>query len=115
MLFASISPVSDYVFLATDLTETGLKGENRWAEQASAYARALGTFTKKRYDRETAKNPAFGFNDYLDLRERERFQYQPAGLGERAAAVLEQLGLLLAFNLVFLAGALVSFQRYDVR
>ncbi|HEX9005914.1 MAG TPA: hypothetical protein VF889_01375 [Bacteroidota bacterium] len=114
-VFASLSPVSDYLFLATDLTETGLKGENRWVEQASVYETNLGQFATGRYEKEKEKNPAFGYNDYLDLRDRPQFVYQPAALGERVSAVVTQIGLLVAFNLLFLAGAFFSLFRYDVR
>jgi hypothetical protein len=61
------------------------------------------------------RDPAFDSNDYLDLRARPRFQYQPAGLLERVVPDLPQWGVLIAFNLIFFAAASVSFQRYDVR
>jgi hypothetical protein len=61
------------------------------------------------------RDPSFDSNDYLDLRARPRFQYRPAALIERIEPDIPQWGVLIVFNLLFLAAAFFSFQRYDVR
>jgi ABC-type transport system involved in multi-copper enzyme maturation permease subunit len=115
MILTSISPYSNFVFIATDITETGIAGENYWGSQSGQYIRELGSYADSRYQNELKKNPAYDSNDYLDLRERPRFQYRPSGIEDRIEAAFPQFGILLLFNLLFLAGALMSFQRYDVR
>jgi len=113
--FASISPFSNLIFIATDLTESGIEADNRWESQSSSFSRTLWTYMEARYNTEKGRNPAFGYNDYLDMRDRPHFQYQPQAIGERIGLVLPQVGLLVLFNLLFFAGAFVSFLRYDVR
>ncbi|MFQ6116250.1 MAG: ABC transporter permease [bacterium] len=114
-IFASITPFSNFVFIATDLTETGMEGDTRWQKQAETYLGVLSTYVDEKYQKAMQKNPAFSINDYLDLRDRPWFRYQPTGLVERLIAVLPQFGLLVFFNLFFLACACLSFLRYDVR
>lgn len=114
-IFASVSPFANFVFIATDATETGIDGENRWNNKAGTYGNALKRYADAKYQKEKEKNPAFGYNDYLDFRDRPRFQYQPQSVAERIELVLPQFGLLVFFNLLFLAIAFVSFVRYDVR
>ena len=114
-IFASFSPYSNFVFAATDLTETGIDADDRWESLSSAYKKELRTFTEAKYQSERQKNPAFTSNDYLDLRDRPRFHYQTPEISERAALVLLPFGLLMGFVVLFLAAAVVSFLKYDVR
>jgi ABC-type transport system involved in multi-copper enzyme maturation permease subunit len=112
---ASLSPLADYVFLSTDITETGIAGDTHWGDETRQYSNQIGAFAKARYDQEKAKNPAFDSNDYLDTRDRPKFQYHPEPFSDRMARVLPQFGLLLLFNLLFVAAGQFSFSRYDVR
>jgi hypothetical protein len=114
-VFASISPLSNYVFAATDLTDAGIHREDNWQIQVAAWYAALDPYLKAKTQREMEKNPATTFNDYLDLRDRPRFQYQPPTISERIDLVLPRLGILVFFNALFFTGALVSFLKYDVR
>ena len=114
-IITSASPYSNLVFIATDLTETGLGADAHWGRQTAEYSNTLSAYADRKYKREMEKNPAYSFNDYLDLRDRPRFHYIPAGLAERIEPDLVQVGILLAFNLIFFMFANVSFQRYDVR
>ena len=115
IVFASLSPISSFIFAATDLTETGIQGEDRWERFKGQYLADVYAFGQARFDRAREHNPAFDYNDSLDLRDRPRFHDVPATLGERMAMTLLRFGLLALFNLLFLAAAIVSFYRYDVR
>ncbi|HXX64785.1 MAG TPA: ABC transporter permease subunit [Bacteroidota bacterium] len=114
-VFTSASPYANFVFIATDLTETGIASEAHWREQAGEYSRALGSFADARYKKEMEKNPAYSFNDYLDLRDRPRFHYEPASFAVRFGPNLVQWGVLAVFVLVFFMIAYARFHRYDVR
>jgi ABC-type transport system involved in multi-copper enzyme maturation permease subunit len=114
-VLTSVSPLSGIVFIATDLTETGIDAEDHWEREAGEYDRALATYADAQYKKAMERDPAFDINDYLDLRARPRFQYRPAGLLERVESDLPQWGVVIAFNLIFFVAAFVSFQRYDVR
>lgn len=114
-VLTSASPLSNFVFIATDLTETGLEADSHWDREEGEYHLALNTYADAQYKKAMERDPAFDMNDYLDLRARPRFQYRPAGVLERVEPDLSQWGVLIAFNLIFFAAAFVSFQRYDVR
>jgi ABC-type transport system involved in multi-copper enzyme maturation permease subunit len=113
--FTSASPFSNFVFIATDLAETGLEADAHWGRQASDYGATLRAFAEARYKKEMADNPAYSFNDYLDLRERPRFQYAPASLMQRVEPDLVQWLILLIVNVIVFVIGYASFQHYDVR
>ena len=112
---ASLSPLSNFVFAATDVADVGLESDGEWDSQVGRYSRQFDEYVNKRYEEEKKKNPAFSFNDYLDLRARPRFQFQPPPLSTRFSRVLIPTGILAGFVLLFFASAFVSFLRYDVR
>lgn len=114
-VLASLSPLSNFVFAATDVADVGLESDKEWNSQAGRYSGSLREYADRRYEEEKQKNPAFGYNDYLDLRARPRFQFQPPPFSTRLDRILIPFGVLVIFNLLFFAGAFVSFLRYDVR
>jgi ABC-type transport system involved in multi-copper enzyme maturation permease subunit len=114
-MFASISPVANYVFAATDLTETGIHAENSWRRQVESYYASLDPYLKAKYEREMERNPTLTVNDYIDLSDRPHFQYRPAGISEKVELILLRAGILFCFNALFFAAAMVSFLKYDVR
>ncbi|MBM4160304.1 MAG: hypothetical protein FJ217_04300 [Ignavibacteria bacterium] len=114
-VLASLSPLSNFVFAATDAADVGLQSDAEWAAQSGEYDRVLSEYVNQRYAETRQRNPAFDFNDYLDLRGRPRFQFQPPPLAMRLERILVPAGVLAMFNLLFFAGAFLSFLRYDVR
>ncbi len=114
-ILTSFSPYANFVFVATDLTETGIEAENYWGRLTGEYDRVMGRYAETRYLKEKEKNPAYDSNDYLDLRGRPRFTYHPSGVADRFAQTAPQAGILLLFMTVFLAGGFIAFHRYDVR
>ena len=114
-VLASLSPLSNFVFAATDAADIGLQSDKEWDSQSWRYSRSLAEYSDQRYNEEKQKNPAFDSNDYLDLRARPRFQFQPPPFSTRLDRILIPFGVLVIFNLLFFAGAFVSFLRYDVR
>lgn len=114
-VLASSSPLADFTFFATEMTETGIGGEEHWRRQANEYEGAFARFVDSRYQKAKDQNPAFSSNEYLDLRDRPRFHYRAGSLSERLDPVLPQVGLIVFFNILFFAVAFVSFLRYDVR
>jgi len=114
-VLASLYPLSNFVFAATDAADVGLESDAEWGAQSGRYDRVFREYVDRRYEEEKQRNPAFDFNDYLDLRARPRFQFQPPPLSTRVERILIPVGVLAVFNLVFFAGAFVSFLRYDVR
>jgi ABC-type transport system involved in multi-copper enzyme maturation permease subunit len=112
---ASLSPLSNFVFAATDAADVGLESDAEWEAQAGRYNRSLREYVDKRYEEAKASDPSFSVNDYLDLRTRPRFQFQPPPLGTRIVRIILPTAILAGFNLLFFVAAFVSFLRYDVR
>jgi len=115
MILTSLSPAANFVFIATDVSETGIEADNYWGRQSGEYQRQMGQYAEAQYQKEKEKNPAYDSNDYLNLRARPRFTYRPSSFAERFIGTMPQLGVLVLFNLLFLSGAVAAFQRYDVR
>ncbi|HTS00770.1 MAG TPA: ABC transporter permease subunit [Bacteroidota bacterium] len=114
-MITSASPVSDFIFVATDLAETGIAAESYWRRQANEYNDALGRIADERQRQARDQNPAFSENDHVDLRNRPQFREAHADLATRIAPDAAQWALLLIFNVLFFLLALAGFQRYDVR
>jgi ABC-type transport system involved in multi-copper enzyme maturation permease subunit len=110
-----VSPFPPFVYAATELSLTGFRSREQFEQQARAYQNILWTYTWARYHEEEKKNPAFNENDFLDVSTRPRFAYVPPPFSERLAEVLPFAAMLLGWNLVLFAVALVGFLRFDVR
>jgi ABC-type transport system involved in multi-copper enzyme maturation permease subunit len=114
-VLACISPSTNLLFISTNVTETGIKGEAHWRRQTSEYEGIFHNYVELQYQKAKESNPTFGYNDYLDLRGRPRFQYQPESLTERMGHGLTYSGVLVLFVIVCITGVFISFFRYDVR
>jgi ABC-type transport system involved in multi-copper enzyme maturation permease subunit len=112
---ACISPYADYLYIATDLTGTGLRSLEYFSRVADQYRSQYYRYQERKVQEATRKDPTFDSNSFLDIRDRPRFTFVEEPLKERLDGVLPFWGVLLFFNVVFFAGAFVSFLRYDVR
>ncbi len=114
-IFTSVSPLGNYVFIASDLAEAGIQADNYWQEQREEYFTTMNPILTSIYKDALKLNPRLTVNDFIDLRNFPRFHYQPVPLNERGEAALPHSGVLAFFNILFLAGAWASFMKYDVR
>jgi len=114
-LFASVSPLSNYVFAATNLADAGTQADDEWDAQKERFEGIVGPILNKKYEDEIKKNPAFSHNDFIDMRGVPRFQFQWPRMTDKLESVLPHAGILVFFNLLFVAGSWISFLRYDVR
>ena len=115
---AGISPLADFVYVARDLTGTGLRSLKYFEESASEYRRrfrdyATGVQVAVEAAHKNEPTPEGGW--FLDLRDHPRFVFQEESLRGKLGAALPYWGILVLFNIVFFLGAFVGFVRYDVR
>jgi len=115
---AAVSPLADYVYVARDLTGTGLRSLKYFEEFRGEYRRRFGEYRAKVTAAVVAahKNepsPPGGW--FLDLRDHPRFVFQEESLKGKLGAALPYWGILVLFNIVFFLGAFAGFVRYDVR
>ena len=112
---ACVSPYASFVYVATDLSGTGLRSLDYFGRVREEYNGNFRRYLNEKVKEATQKDPTFNENSFIDLSDRPRFSYREEPLKERLASVLPYWGVLLFFNVVFFAGAFVGFIRYDVR
>lgn len=114
-VLSCISPSTNLLFISTNVAESGIQGETHWRRQVSEYEGIFHNYVESQYQKAKEMNPTFGYNDYLDLRGRPRFQYQPQSLTDRMEKGIPYFGVLVLFVIVGITAAFISFFRYDVR
>ncbi len=112
---ACLSPYSNYVYLATDLTGTGLRSMQYFGRLASEYYQIIYPYLQNKEEQARQKAPTFGSNSFLDVSDRPRFFFKEEPLLGRLSAGLPYWGLLMVFNVLFFGISFVRFLRYDVR
>jgi ABC-type transport system involved in multi-copper enzyme maturation permease subunit len=113
---SNASPLAPMLYAATELADTGFGAQRRLAAQISTFRQSMWRpYLKRRHREELQKNPAFSVNDFLDIRTRPRFTYSAPPLSERLSAADTHLVLLAGWNLALFVGAVLVFQRFDVR
>ncbi|MBL7187714.1 MAG: ABC transporter permease subunit [Phycisphaerae bacterium] len=112
---ACISPLADFVYVARDLTGTGLRALKHFERVDGEYRGRVWKYADKKLEEGREKNPAFNRESFIDLSNRPRFAFKEEALRDKLGAVLPYWGILVAFNVVFFVAAFAGFMRYDVR
>jgi len=112
---ACISPFANFVYVARDLTGTGLRSLDYFEQTKDEYYDQLDSYLEKKIDDAREKNPALEEESFLDVSDRPRFVFKEEALKDKLTEVLPYWGILVLFNVVFFAAAFAGFMRYDVR
>jgi len=112
---ACISAFANFVYVARDLTGTGLRSLKYFQQTKDEYDDQFRLYAEEKISDAREKNPAIDEEYYLDVRDRPRFVFKEEALRGKLGAVLPYWGMLILFNVVFFAAAFVGFMRYDVR
>jgi ABC-type transport system involved in multi-copper enzyme maturation permease subunit len=112
---ACISPFANFVYVARDLTGTGLRSLDYFEQTKDEYGNQLRPYFSKKTDDAKEKNPEFEEESFLDLSDRPRFVFKEEALKDKLNEVLPYWGILVFFNVVFFVSAFTGFMRYDVR
>jgi hypothetical protein len=112
---ACISPFANFVYIARDLTGTGLRSLDYFEQTKDEYERQLRSYADKKIDDARKKDPALDKEDFLDVSDRPRFVFKEEALKDKLVEVLPYWGILVLFNVVFFVSAFAGFMRYDVR
>jgi ABC-type transport system involved in multi-copper enzyme maturation permease subunit len=112
---ACISPFANFVYVARDLTGTGLRSLEYFKQVQGDYHKLFWRHFYKK-EKEAKKNdPTFSDNSFLDLGDYPRFAFKEEPLKGKLIEVLPYWGILVLFNVVFFAAAFAGFMKYDVR
>ncbi|MHC4323175.1 MAG: ABC transporter permease subunit [Planctomycetota bacterium] len=112
---ACISPFANFVYVARDLTGTGLRSLDYFKQTKHEYEREVRSYSDKKIDKAREKDPALEEDSFLDVSDRPRFVFKEETLKGKLSEVLPYWGILFLFNVVFFAAAFAGFMRYDVR
>jgi len=112
---ACISPLANFVYVARDLTGTGLRALKHFERVDGEYKGGVWQYADKKLKEGREKNPAFNRESFIDLSNRPRFAFNEEVLKDKLASVLPYWGILVLFNVVFFVSAFAGIMRYDVR
>ncbi|MFC1604952.1 ABC transporter permease [Planctomycetota bacterium] len=110
-----ISPYANFVYVARDLTGTGLRSMEYYDQVKGEYGGQFWSYVGRKVQDAQKNDPKFSWSSFLDLSERPRFVFKEEPLQDKLIEVLPYWGILVLFNVVFFAAAFAGFMRYDVR
>ncbi len=118
---ARISPTAVFTLATTNLAGTSLSLKHQYQAESATYQKIYSDFIKEKTGR-TNSGMVIRLGgeeeeelDPIDPYELPDFSFAGPQTADVTAAALPDLGLLVLFNVVFFAGAFVSFLKYDVR
>jgi ABC-type transport system involved in multi-copper enzyme maturation permease subunit len=112
---ACISPFANFIYVARDLTGTGLRSLEYFEQVKGEFSGRFWDHIDKQEEDAKKNDPEFTWDSFLDLRDRPRFVFKEEALKDKLIEVLPYWGILALFNVVFFAAAFAGFMRYDVR
>ncbi len=125
---ARISPATSLMLATSYLAGTSLRLKNRFADQARVYQKSFGSFMKEKTGMNTgglmkirtSKSCGGGHDDEekpepINPEDLPKPNLSGFTLAESVEPALVDIGLLILYNFLFFAGAIVAFMRYDVR
>jgi ABC-type transport system involved in multi-copper enzyme maturation permease subunit len=112
---ACISPLANFVYVARDLTGTGLRSFEYFEQVKDEYGRQFWRHVSKKVEDAEKNDPKFTWDTFFDLGDYPRFVFKEESLRGKLNAVLPYWGILVLFNVVFFVSAFAGFMRYDVR
>ncbi len=113
---ACISPYANFVYVARDLTGTGLRSLDYFERTHREYrGEQWGPYMDKKFQDARKNDPTFTYASLLDVSDRPRFVFKEESLRDKLNVVLPYWGILVLFNVVFFVAAFAGFMRYDVR
>ena len=114
--FSLLSPTSALVYCGTDLASVGLRAEEHFHDEASAYSRDFDAYLDERMRIQGEKlGRPVGINEKVDLPNWPRFRHRPEPINARLEATIPYLAHLAISMLIALLAAGVVYQRYDIR
>ena len=112
---ACISPLANFVYVARDLTGTGMRSLEYFKLAKREYGNKFSSYVTEKFQELQKKDPTATYYSFLDISDRPRFVFKEESLRGKLGAVLPYWGILGLFNVVFFAAAFAGFVRYDVR
>ena len=111
-----VSPLSDFTYLAADLSSTGVRNSIHFGRITGLFWQAFDAYEAERLEELRKKDPSVDWwNTPVDMSDRPRMKYAEEALAARIKWVLPLFAVLVVYIFIFFSAAYFSFIRYDVR
>lgn len=111
-----ISPLSNFTYLATDLSSTGIRNSIFFRQRTQVWGEDFNDYQRQKLAVLRKDDPSRDWwNTPVDMSDRPKFEYREEALVGRLRWTIPFFGLLVFFNLLFFPIGYFSFIRYDVR
>lgn len=111
-----ISPLSNFTYLSTDLSSTGIRNLRHFGQTAENWGSAFWIYARKKMALLKEESPTMDvWNTPVDMSDRPRFQYHQESLIDRFTGTIRFFVVLFICSLILFCAAYVSFIKYDVR
>jgi len=116
VLLSMASPLADFTYLATDLSNTGMRNQHQFKALSDGWDQVYSKYTERRMDELKKANPtADVWNIAADVHDMPRFSYKEEDLAARLKGTLPAFAVLAVLALAAFWGAYFSFRGYDAR
>jgi len=116
-IISRVSPVSSYVYIVTDMAETGVRKQLHFAQALREYQKLFRQYTHEKA-KESMKGRAhfyFGGREAeYDISDMPEFDYVGESVAARVVGSLLDFGILAVAAVFFFMAAFLSFLRVDV-
>ncbi len=119
---ARMSPSASLSLASSTLAGTSPELKDRFYQQAKNYQTSLKEFLTEKTGQNVGGGMMIMISDSdapekepIDPSEIPQFTFEPETLSNSLKNTLPDFGLLILFNCIFIAGAFISFNRYDAR
>jgi ABC-type transport system involved in multi-copper enzyme maturation permease subunit len=116
VLISMASPLADFTYLATDLSNTGMRNQLHFKALSEGWERANTKYAERRMDELKKADPtADVWNTPVDVHDMPRFAYKEEDLAGRLKGTLPAFAVLAGLALAAFWAAYFSFRGYDAR
>ncbi|MEW6455652.1 MAG: ABC transporter permease [Acidobacteriota bacterium] len=115
-IISLLSPLSNFTYLASDLSSTGIRNMIHFARIGKNWAERFREYAMKKVSEFQKNHPAEDpWNTFIDMSDRPKFSYNQEELKGRLLWCLPFFSILIIFLLIFFISSYISFIKYDVR
>ncbi len=115
-IISMLSPLSSFIYLATDLSSTGIRNREHFSELRERWWGLFGLYSRRKRESLKQEDPSRDvWNSPVDISDMPRFEYKEEALKSRWLGTIQNFLLLFFIIMILFSAAYVSFIRYDIR
>jgi ABC-type transport system involved in multi-copper enzyme maturation permease subunit len=111
-----LSPLSSFIYLATDLSSTGIRNRDHFSGLRERWWGLFGEFSRRKRESLKREDPSRDvWNSAVDVSDRPRFEYKEEALISRWLGTIRYFLVLFFITMILFSASYVLFVRYDIR